>query len=187
MKRILLGGLLGGIVLFVWGFVSWAVLPWHEATLNVVSNEDAVLGAIAANATKRGIYLIPGAPDTTGLSDEEAERREQEAMKKMGEGPFVFAAVTPGRSPGMGAALAGSFVIQFVSAALATFLLMRASAMPYLARTAFVMLLGLFAGIVVHLPHWNWWGFAMDYTLVGIADLVIGWFLAGLVVARATA
>lgn len=28
------------------------------------------------------------------------------------------------------------------------------------------------------------WGFPLDFTLASIADLVIGWFLAGLVIAK---
>lgn len=184
MKSVLLGGLLGGVVLFVWGFVSWTVLPWHNTTLNAFGDESAMIGTVAANAPKRGIYMIPGERNSSGLTEEEKKAHEEASMKRMVEGPFVFAAVSPQGTAGMGPAMIGAFVIQFLGAALATFLLMRATAMPYLARAAFVMLLGLFAGIVTHAPYWNWWGFPADYTLVMSADLVIGWTLAGLVIAR---
>lgn len=186
MKRILLGGLSGGIVLFVWGFVSWMVLPWHNVTLNAFGDENAMVAAVAANAPTRGIYMIPGEQEMAGLSAEEKAAFAEAGRKRMAEGPFVFAAVSPQGAGGMGPALIGSFLIQFLGAMLATLLLLRAMAMPYLAKVAFVMLLGLFAGIVAHAPYWNWWGFPADYTLVAIADLVIGWFLAGLVIARVT-
>jgi hypothetical protein len=170
--------------LFVWGFVSWVVLPWHNATLNAFTDENAMVAAIAANAPTRGMYMIPGGHAAPGLTEEEKRAVEGANMKRMEEGPFVFAAVSPHGTAGMGPAMIGSFIIQFLAAALATFLLMRATAMPYLAKVAFVMLLGLFGGIITHVPYWNWWGFPADYTLVMIADLVIGWFLAGLVIAR---
>jgi hypothetical protein len=37
---------------------------------------------------------------------------------------------------------------------------------------------------VTHVPYWNWWSFPEEYTLVAMADLAVGWFLAGLVIAR---
>ncbi len=30
MKRHMTLSVLAGVVLFVWGFISWAVLPWHS-------------------------------------------------------------------------------------------------------------------------------------------------------------
>lgn len=29
-KSLILGGILGGLVLFIWGFISYMVLPWHR-------------------------------------------------------------------------------------------------------------------------------------------------------------
>ena len=44
--RILLAGVLGGIVMFVWTSIAHMALPLGEAGIGEILNESAVLGAI---------------------------------------------------------------------------------------------------------------------------------------------
>lgn len=37
MKKTLLGGLVGGLILLVWGVIAWMVLPLHESSLRRIS------------------------------------------------------------------------------------------------------------------------------------------------------
>jgi hypothetical protein len=53
----------------------------------------------------------------------------------------------------------------------------------YGAKVLFVALLGLLPGLDVDVGYWNWYGFPGDYTLAVMADHVLGWLLAGLVLA----
>lgn len=43
MGRMLLGAIVGGVVLFVWGYVFWGVLPIAENIVLPVPNEAAVV------------------------------------------------------------------------------------------------------------------------------------------------
>ena len=45
------------------------------------------------------------------------------------------------------------------------------------------MMLGLFAGFVVHFMNWNWWMVSIGFTIVNVIDLCVTWLLAGLVLA----
>ncbi len=51
-------------------------------------------------------------------------------------------------------------------------------------RAALLGLMGLAAGLCVCLPQWTFYGFGLKLTIVNIADIAGGWFLAGLVLAR---
>ena len=44
-------------------------------------------------------------------------------------------------------------------------------------------MVGLVGALLGHVPNWIWWGFDTNYTIVMIADTLIGWFLAGLIIA----
>jgi len=57
MKRNLLSSLLAGVVLFIWSFFSWAVLPWHNAVANQFSDEVAISQALKANAPRMWIGI----------------------------------------------------------------------------------------------------------------------------------
>ena len=46
MKRIAIATVLGGLMLFGWGFVSWEVLDWHETSGGQLPNEKAFVSAM---------------------------------------------------------------------------------------------------------------------------------------------
>src|SRR5213594_1603988 len=201
LKSLSIGGLIGGLVLFAWGVVSWMLLPWHLATLEKFKDEAKVAQALTANATKSGVYLLPnvhkhepGMPEAKAKKAEakgkkaEAKRKKAEAegMKRMIQGPVMFAAVNLQGTSGSGAALPIQLVTSIVSAFLATWLLMNATLPGYWPRVGFLVVLALTAGVICHVPDWNWWGFSAGYTAVAFADLLIGWTLAGLVIAKVT-
>jgi hypothetical protein len=76
-------------------------------------------------------------------------------------------------------------ITNILAALIAAFLLSRAlgGLGGILGKAVFVSLFGLFAGVEIDLSYWNWYGFPTSYTLSYIAQHVIGWFLAGLVLA----
>ena len=58
--RIVIAGVLGGLVLFFWGFVSHMFLPLGEMGHEMPKNEDAVLAVLKENLGEEGYYFIPG-------------------------------------------------------------------------------------------------------------------------------
>jgi len=76
-----------------------------------------------------------------------------------------------------------AFILQLIGAFLITLLLLQTKDLGYWNRVGFVTLIGLTVGILGAFPNWNWWGFSFGYVLIETLDLVIAWFLAGLVIA----
>src|SRR2546426_9475892 len=153
LKALLLGEILDGLVLVAWGVVSWMLLPWHLATLEKFKDEAKVAQALTANATKSGVYLLPnvhkhepGLPEAKAKKAEakgkkaEAKRKKAEAegMKRMIQGPFMFAAVSLQGTSGSGAALPIQLVTTIVSALLATWLLTNSTLPGYWPRVGFL-------------------------------------------------
>lgn len=167
LKAWLKGGLLAGVIIFIWSAISWTVLPWHMMTLHSFKNEAAVAHAITANAPHSGVYMMP----------------MQETVPYTNQ-PMIFASVhLEGVTP-MHRAIIFQLLIQFVSAFIVTWLLMQAANLTYWRKVGFVVVFALGAAIIGNLPYWNWFSFDTAYTLVEVGDIVIGWFLAGLVLAK---
>lgn len=185
LKPLVLGGLLGGLVLFVWGMISWMALPWHLMTLEKFKDEVAVAQTLSANVSGSGVYILPN-PHRQDPSLTEAQRKaaEEDSMKRMMEGPFMFASVNPRGGGSMGTMMGIGLATQILAALMATWLLMQTTGLTFWRRVGFLVTLGLLAGVIVELSHWNWWDFSTAYTAVGLGDLLIGWFLAGLVIAK---
>lgn len=62
MKRTILGAVIGAIILFVWQFLSWGVINFHEKAQQHTPNQDAILSSLAANLPEEGGYLLPNVP-----------------------------------------------------------------------------------------------------------------------------
>src|SRR3989338_6744072 len=68
--KVLKAGLLGGYILFVWGWFSWIYLPWHPWYAGAVqsfTHEESVEAVLTANAPKAGIYVLPRPHEHPGL------------------------------------------------------------------------------------------------------------------------
>lgn len=170
--KIIRSALVGGIVLFVWGFVWWTVLPWHRMTLKTFNHEWALLPWVSAASNGSGIYLLPSPSSKPGASQAEASKHA-----------FAFVAYSAEGSGPMGPKMALQFAVNALLAGLAAWLLGMSGVQPYFRRVIFVKTLGVFAALAVCLPQWIWWGFSPGFTLVSFLNLGIGWFLAGLLIA----
>ncbi len=56
--------------------------------------------------------------------------------------------------------------------------------MSYWGRVAFVAGIGVAIGVAGSLPEWNWYGFSTVFTAFEMGDVIVGWFLGGLVLAK---
>jgi biotin transporter BioY len=79
----------------------------------------------------------------------------------------------------------GGFVLNFIIATLAAYLLSLSVAKmtAYSQRVIFVTLLGVFAALTSHIVGWNWMYIPTGYSLVMSADTVINSLVGGLVIA----
>jgi len=184
LKSLLLGAVLGGLTAFLWSFISWSVLSWHEKQLHSFQNEDEVTAVIASGAPQSGNYLLPTGPPQEGLTADQKKAAEEIRTQKMEKGPLVFAAV---RKEGFGSfpkVLLTQLLCQMFAALLLTWMLLQATGLSYARRVAFLAVAGLAASVIADLPNWNWWAFSGGYTAVNLIDYTLTWLLAGLVIAK---
>ena len=172
MKRIVIATLAGATVAFLWGFVSWQLLSWHR--MDRFEDHAAVAKVIKENAPTHGLYLLP----MQGQDGPNAEA--------ITEGPLIYAVVRPGKLDApwkLSTHLIRSYCVQLAGALIIAIAIYRIRATRYLSRASVGSAMGLFAGLTMSLPHWNWLGLPGADTLVHILDPWIGWTLAGLCIA----
>jgi hypothetical protein len=165
MRNIILAGIFGAIVLFVWNGLSWMVLPWHAKTVHSFTDETVVSKVIKDNIKNNGIYIA------------------QYNKPSMDDLPLVFASVSVDYHKGMQKPLIIYFVIDLVAALLIAYMTYFVKCPKYLSRLKFIILFALTASIICFLPFWNWWHFTINYILVSTADMLISWTLAGILMA----
>src|SRR5260370_38107317 len=70
--RIFFAGILGGIVLFIWNFVAHDLLPLGEMGARIMTNEDAVTGALQTEfGDTSGFYIFPSGGLNPGATGEQ--------------------------------------------------------------------------------------------------------------------
>ncbi len=177
MGKVLIGGGVGGLILFLWGAVSHMLLPvghWGFGTL--APAEDAVLAAaVRGSVGTHAIYLFPdaaasanGAPAGPGrgfLMYDPASRREAEPGARQLVCEYLWDVV---------AALLAAFVLVHV-----------APDVGYARRVLLATAFGLFAVASVDAAFVTWYGFPHAYLGAQVVDAAGGAFLAGLFLARA--
>ena len=154
--------------MFIWGTLSWTLLPWHNAVANKFTDEDSVSQLLKQNATDAGVYYLP-------FSEEDHQPGKAAA----------FINVLPnGYDMDMGKLMGTAMFGQLVAAFLVLLLLRSTTGLTYWCRVFFVTLVGLIIGFASHFPYWNWFGFSTSYVVVAVVDSTIAWFLAGLIMAK---
>jgi len=185
MKILLRSGLAGGFIVFLWGALSWMVLPYHAKTLNHFQDERIVQAALTTNALGAGIYVLPHPePENAKLPDALARQRALSRQRQAEHGPFALVVFQPRGTGPMMFLMARGLALKVLAAILMTWLLLQAGPMSYRRRVFFVMVAAMMGAILIHLEQWNWWAFPDDYVLLQMLDLLMGWFLAGLVMAK---
>lgn len=180
MKKVLLPGILGGLLVFVWSAISHMVLPIGQMGLKTIpSNEEAVLNAMKSNIQQAGLYFMPGydMSRTPTKTEQEAFQAKYEA------GPTAFLVYNPTgakvMTPGQ---LIRQALFQILCGLIAAFII-SATVASLATRGIMVMLMGLFAWLAICLPYWNWYRFPAAFTIGEGLDNVIGWLLGGLLIA----
>lgn len=177
MGRILTASIFAAIVLFTWSAVSWMVLTWHNTTLHAFKDEASVAKVMQDNTNQSGIYMLPY------MATDSTPSQKNSSNELLKAGPVVFTAVYLGGVTNMQPYMIKGFIIQLLAAFFVGWLLSKTARLSYFGRVGFVLVFAIAASLACHLPYWNWWHFETMYTLITIGDMLVGWFLAGLVMA----
>jgi hypothetical protein len=188
-KRIIIGGVLGGIVLFCWGALSHMVLQLGDVGIKSLPSEEAALPALSATVKEPGLYFFPGLDMKAmrALPKEQCEAITKAWTEKWKTGPRGLLIIHPEATtaePMTGGTLGRQFGTDACACLLVAFLMSQLSATSrYGCRVGVATTVGFLAAWVICVPYWNWYGFPGNFTLAQIADRTIGFTLAGLVMA----
>ncbi len=183
--KIILAGILGGIVMFTWTSIAHMFLPLGEAGISEIPNESAVLSAMQSNIGEQsGLYHFPG----HGVGKNATRQEKNEAMKhiaeKMGANPSgILMYHGPGRPLTLGKWLGIEFGTELLEAILVVFLLAQTAIASFAGRVGFVLVAGILAALATNVSYWNWYGFPCVYTAGYMFIQIIGFLCVGIVAA----
>lgn len=175
--RIVIAGIIGGLVIFIWSAIAHTALPIGEAGFKVPAQQEAVLGALSQSTAGEGVYMYPSMPMEQYRDETASAAFEQRSNGK----PYAFVIYQPGGNP-VNQSMTPNLIKQLVTdvlAALVAAWILALGTWNFRRRVLVAGALGLFAWLAVSLPQWNWYMFPMNMTLAGLIEQVVGWLLAG--------
>jgi hypothetical protein len=184
MFRIVLGGVVAGLLIYVWGMVSWMVLGLHDASMHHAKNDETLAAAIRNSIDKTGVYMVPFPPADlmTGVESESAKKwMEQHKTTTVAT---VFATSPGGEIMPPEVLLRGLGLD--VAAGLVAATLLSMAVRPgfgFVSRVVFVTLMGVFATLLTEWKSWNWLPAPTDWIVAMSVDTVVSSFLAALALA----
>lgn len=182
MARILLAGLLAGVVVFVWGAVAHMALPLGMVDFHIPpdAKQQAALDGLSGQFDTAGIYMLP-MPQQELWKDDAAMAAFGAAAEQK---PYAFVVYQPRGRDGMKMGpLLGTQLATTVLCGLLAAWIAAGTVGGRGKRIAVVTALGVFAAIAVCLPNWNWYRFPTDYTVAAFVEHAVGWLLGGIAIA----
>lgn len=169
MKKQLIATLVGAIIVFVWQFLSWAMLNVHGAEYKYAANQDTIMQVLSRNLEEGGYMLPQPAPGSTP--------EQHKAFMESSQGK-PWASITYHKSfdGNMGMNMLRAFVVDFVAVFLLVWLLLKFANLDF--KTALLGSLAVGAIAYLTIPYLNSIWFETN-TMAYLIDLVVQWGLTG--------
>jgi hypothetical protein len=178
IKRIVVGSLAAGIVLFLWGCAAWLFLPTYTNFKDIL-DEEAVVRTMNETLPEKGIYYFPKHPD-------QSQNAISDWSRKVSVGPTAILVYNPqGHGPLGYRKFGAALMTQWLVALLAAWLLAQtlASKPSFRRRWWFGIFIGCVISLAAYMPDLIWYGYPPSFTLNLIRDMLIGWVMAGFILA----
>jgi fumarate reductase subunit C len=178
MKKTIVGALVGGIILFLWQFLSWTILDLHRPANEYTPKQDSIMSVLKTNLTADGGYYMPGLPKTATMDD------HKKMMQTMDGQPWARVEFHKSWHANMGMNMARGLIVNILIVLLLCYVITKLNNNSF-GRT-FIATLG--TGIIVFLnsaytqhiwfESFDLMAFMTDYLVSwGVCGLWLGWWM----------
>ena len=166
-KNLIKGTIVGGVFLFVW-YGGASMIPGRQSPIKTFNNEQEVIKVIQRNSTALpGMYFLNRADEYT-----------------VGEGVWGWISIHASEDYDLTNALLGSLILQIIVGFCLTWILLQLSHFSFGKRLRTIMILAVLATVVSAISFWNWSLLPASFAIMQSAELLVGWFLTGLILAK---
>ncbi len=182
MGRTLIAGLLGGIVMFIWTSLAHTALPLGQMGVKEIPNDAAVIASMqGALGDNDGLYIFPGSGN--GVKSEDAASRKVMMDRTAKEASGLLVYHPPGRDSAMGPYIGKELALELVQTLILAWLISGLAVAGFAGRTLAAVAVGVVVAIGTNGSNMIWYGFPASFTHAAILIQVVGYALAGAVIA----
>ncbi len=175
LKPIIKGAVLGGLVIFVWGMISWMVLPFHNNSIHFLDHDSVIV---------KNVQELVQADNT--ISDQLIISPKRDDMESAMQRDMLFITHRPAnkRIP-FPVQLGLELMMDIFWAGMLTWLVIQTVGSKNCAcQYSFCTTIGIMTAVVTSLVPSLWWGFPMQHVMLSAIDSVVIAMLSGIVIVQ---
>lgn len=168
--KLLIGGIVGGLLLFIYSFLSWAILNIHGSTTKYTPAQDEILALLSSKITEDGSYMLPMAPP--GSTPEE----QQAIQEGMSGKPWATISYHKAMNTSMVMNMGRGLLVDILIAMATLWLIYKMRDINFKSAYTFCLSIGILAYLAF--PY----GFSIWFetnTIPDLIDALISWSLLG--------
>jgi hypothetical protein len=173
MKNKLLFTLIGGVIIFVWQFMSFALVNFHQSATEYTPAQDEILAKLDELNLEEGMYFL-GQPDPSLTMDE-----QEEVMKKYANKPWATLNYQKEMSMDMAMPMVRSLIIDFIIAFFLFWIFLQQKDANLIKRILLSVAIGFITFLSV--PYTNYIWFKEPDIWAYLIDGIIPWAILGFV------
>ena len=170
--KIFIGSLVGGIILFMWQFLSWGVLGFHWPAQQYTPKQDSILAYLNTQFDSSGGYILPNTPK--GSSNDDMKKLDEASKGK----PWAQIQYHTSLDTNMGVNMAKNFVTNFIMVLFFCWIISGYATNSFGKTFIAAILLGLIVFLHASYTEYIWY---KTFDLEGhLADYLVGWGATGI-------
>ena len=171
MKKVIIGALVGGLIIFIWQFLSYAAINFHRPAQQYTEKQEEIMNFLNNAGLKEGGYFLPNVPD--GASAEDHNKLVEASLGK----PWATIQYHAALEDNMVMNMIRGFLVNVIVVFLFLSILRRIS------RPTFGQVLGsaIMVGLIVFLngPYTGHIWYQFFDTWAHLLDAIVSWALVG--------
>ena len=168
--KLIIGAVVGGLLLFIWQFLSWTMLNLHGSNAKYTDKNAEILQLLSTSLPEDGTYMLPGLPPNA--TKEDHEKMQTEIMGK----PWGSVTYHKAYNASMGMNMGRGLLVNIIAVSLLIWLLMKFPNRTFNSVFVASLAVGIFAYLTNTYPNSIWF---QSNTLPDLIDSVVQWSLVG--------
>ena len=172
MKKVITGAIVGGFIIFIWQFLSFALINFHKPAQAYTDKQEAIMNFLNSQQLKEGGYILPNLPDNATMNDHEKHMKAAEGK------PWASIQYHSSLKNNMVMNMVRGLLVNIVIVFLFCWLIRRMNAASF----STIVISALVVGLIVFLnaPYTGAIWYESFDIWAYLADAIVSWGLTGL-------
>jgi hypothetical protein len=170
-RKIITGAIVGGIIVFLYQFLSWSLINFHKGEQLYTANQDTILAFLEANLPAEGSYFLPIAPPDASMDD------QQKMMENSAGKPWAQIQYHKSLNTNMGMAMTRGLITDIIAVFLVCLLLGMLQDKSMRNTVLVSIAMGVIGYLTTTYTNSIWFDFN---SLPYLVDAILTWLFCGL-------